>query len=70
MAILRSKNLQIWIQDKEMLTKEEYNAQVGRQTEFAFVLGGKPLILVSLGDAIQKLYPVKSMDSESKVHYK
>ena len=37
------------------ITKQEYNAQVGTQTEFALTLGGSSPIIISLGDAIQIL---------------
>jgi len=44
-----------WIHPRETITKQEYNAQVGGQTEFALTLGGSSPIIVSLGDAIQIL---------------
>lgn len=44
-----------WIHPRENITKREYNAQVGMRSQFSFVLGGRPLTLVSLGDAIQIL---------------
>ena len=45
----------IWIHPRESMKKQEYNVQVGRQTQFAFVLGGRALILYSLADTIQIL---------------
>lgn len=56
-----------WIHPRETITKQEYNAQVGRQTEFAFVLGGKPLIIVSLADAIQILTVLQKDKERSKL---
>ena len=56
-----------WIYEKERITKQDYNAQVGMRTEFSFVLGGRPLIIVSLADAIQILSKLQSEEKRAKL---
>ena len=57
----------VWIHDRETITKQDYNAQVGMRTEFSFVLGGRPLIIVSLADAIQILTVLQKDKERSKL---
>lgn len=60
------KNIK-WIHPRESITKQRYNAQVGKQTQFAFVLGGRPLTLYSLADAIQILSILQNDKEKGKL---
>lgn len=56
-----------WIHPRETITKQDYNAQVGRQTEFVLPKGGHKTVLVSLADAIQILTVLQKDKERSKL---
>jgi len=56
-----------FIHPRESMLKGEYNTQVGRTTQLSFKKGGRPLTLVSLGDAIQILSILQKDKVRSKL---
>ena len=65
--ILKCYESIVWIHDKEVLTKKEYDAQIKGRTQFTLSFRGSKPILYSLGDAIQILTKLQSEAKRAKL---